>query len=272
VPSSSTAFVKEIHFPLQYYPQGIACRSNGEIAVTGNQNQMHIYKQDGRNIVNATLFSQMRDIASNENNLYMTTYGNGQVYVYDKNNDKQKIINVHFNGMAGIAVTNQHMYVTSGFGNNVFRLDMPHGENKRVFISSKRGLRNPIFAAANGGLLAVVSRENNKIFVFDMQGASRYIIDNQRGPANQQSFYRGIALDSNGNLIYTDSSNRLVRIVSPKGKKMYDIDLEIGGLKIKIYPDILTLSKTGQLIVVCSKENDEKVVAIYQKPPVSSNK
>jgi len=112
----------------------------------------------------------------------------------------------------GIAVNDSDEIFVSDMDNNRIMVFNEYGEFVRSFghnvLSCPTGL-----VVDNTGRITVINRDDGKILLFTSNGEYvRTICD-----GHSLKYPRGVALDSQGNLIVCDSGNACVRFISPQG-------------------------------------------------------
>lgn len=248
---------------MQYRPRGAAFLGDGKIVVCddGIPGIVHIHSQCGQRDrpITPGRFS-VHDVAHHTDCLYITECNTpyGSVFVYDKEGNHKQTVKVGYKGIGGIAVTDRAIFVTSSEDNSVYKLDMPAGSNKQVFVKEKDVLiRCPSYIASDGRHVCVSSSNNNNVFLFDMNGVVKYVYGGRGAGPGQLNFPRGVLIDARGRVLICDRDNHRICIVSTDGKHLQSVDLIKDGLK---RPVGLALSSTGKLVVTC---NDSKRLVIY---------
>ena len=233
-------------FDVQYAPRGAAFLSDGSIAVcdNGNPGSAHILRQGGQHIGRISPgHGQIWDIARHADCLYITECNtdNGSIFMYDTQGNHKRTVAVGYKGDAGIAVTDRAIFVTSSDENCVYKLDMPTGSNKQIFIQKKIGLLCPSFTASDDRHVCISSFGNHKVFLFDMSGVVRHVYGGYGTGPGQLNCPTGVVIDAQGRMLICDQDNHRVCIVSTEGKHLKKDGLE--------FPDSLAMSPSGDAVV-----------------------
>jgi DNA-binding beta-propeller fold protein YncE len=262
VPPSGLQVRKVGRFELSGIPWGAACDAEGSVAVCVGRS-VYFYTKEGRQLAQIQLAGHVWDVAVADNKFYITEChtDNGRVFVCNKQGQSITTVKVGYKGRGGVAVSSQHIYVTSSQENVVYRMSLPDCTNKQVFIKNtlfKKYLNEPCFVATNDQHIAVSCYKSHQVCVFNLEGKLHFVYGGEgSGPGKLDCPY-GVALDQRGRLLVCDYNNDRVSIVSPQGQHLGDIKLDQEGLE---YPSGLALNHEGQLVVACSIP---KAVIIYK--------
>lgn len=269
VPTEQVA-KKTIQFPINYYASGVACTPDEKIAICGYSwpDKTRIYRMDGQEIttIQSPTFmkkmfsfgtsSEVWDVACSRYNLYLTDNSSGQVFMFSFDGAHINTIPVGYKGKAGIALTDDYIYVTSQHENVVYRLHMPAGEKKKVFIQDDEGISQPTFVAANARYVAVSSNGNHRVFMYNADGRRQFEYGRHGVEAGKLNHPWGVLIDAADRLIISDASNNRICFVSSEGQHIMDIDLTKYNLE---FPRGLAFTHAGQMVVACKTD-----VAVFE--------
>ena len=159
---------------------------------------------------------------SNNGDMFVTSYGNHCIYVYDSSGRQKTTIGskgsgpLQFNNPMGIAINGDIMYVVESGGNRIHKLTLG-GEFLGVFGSKESGKRQLLYpegiCIGPDDKIYVTDNDYNSIHVFNQNG-SICRFDNNTFACN---FPSDISFDCSGHLHVT-SNSKSVTVFSSEGQ------------------------------------------------------
>jgi hypothetical protein len=254
-------------FHTGFNPSGVAavaCTEDDNIlACEFDGSRAAMFKPDGSRMVTFQMpeDTMASGVACTQEHVYITDFKTKAVLVFDYRGQHIKSIPVKINLYGFVALCGANMYVTSQGDNKVYKLKLPDGDNKIVFLPQSEWVDLPWNVAANSTRVAVSSDEKHTVHVFDSAGKLKFIYgecgNGGAGPGQLNS-PQAVALDPVGRVIIADYANNRICILSSNGKHLWDIMLEPDNPST---PRALCINNNGDIVVGCSTSH---TIATYK--------
>ena len=197
---------------------------------------------------------------SDNGDMFVTSFYNHCIYIYDNNGRKKKTIgsfgtgSLHFKNPVGIAISGDVMYVAEYGGNRIHKLTLEgrffgtlgsEGSGKGQFL-------NP-FALCIGPdeRIYIADGSNNRIQVFCQDKTFSHIID---GNESGFKYPNGLSFDPSGHLHITCYDSKVVIVVTPNGQFVCQYGnshlIKPHGIAIDLAGNSLVANRRGDSIVI----------------------
>eukprot|EP00918_Siedleckia_nematoides_P052685 GHVU01115102.1.p1 GENE.GHVU01115102.1~~GHVU01115102.1.p1 ORF type:complete len:394 (-),score=26.02 GHVU01115102.1:390-1571(-) len=266
---------KLTHLDLPFGAAGVCCLPSDEVVVCqiggqvikvytprseGTGDTYHLTKQ-WESPDNTALWG----VACNQDYLFVTDLFTESVLQYTHDGTHKRTVTVGFNGGAGLSVTQNTLYITSCWDNNIYKmaLDTFPSQKSRFQPVNKRvpmNMSGAGYVASSGTHVAISIRSRHQVFVFTSGGDLAYTYGTGEPGTQKGQLHtpEGVVFDSRNCLLIADCGNSRVVVVSRLGKHIGNIPLHLDGL---LYPWGVALAGEGRLVVTV---NNKLTAAVYQ--------
>jgi DNA-binding beta-propeller fold protein YncE len=212
-----------------------------------------MFKADGSKMVTFQVPDGTKacGVACTSQHVYLTDSKTGSVLMFDLQGKLIKSIPVRIRGRGNIALSGTNMYVTSRDDHKVYKLKLPDGDNKIMFLQQSDGIDRPFGVAASTTCVAVTSYDKHTVHVFNAAGKLKFQYGQHgncgSGPGQLSTPWE-VEMDSAGRVIIADYNNHRIVLLSSKGEHLGDIVLEQDSLR---EPKGLCINNNKDIVVGC---------------------
>ena len=196
---------------------------------------------------------------SNNDEMFVTSFGNHCIYVYDSSGRQKTTIGsygtgpLQFNSSLGIAINGDIMYVAEYGGNRIHKLTLS-GDFLSTFGSKGSGKGQFYYpwgiCIGPDGRLYIADAGNNRILVFHHDDTFSHIINCKESRGGVLTFPCGISFDVSGHLHVTCNSSNIVGVFTPEGQYIRQY-----GQSYLNGPSGIAIDSTGNSLVVNNRRN-----------------
>ena len=252
-------------FTLVYQPNGVSCTPNGNVIVCENAgDRTFIYGPDGAKVVELQVPKRSRntDVGnSSDGRILVAEHSSKNILVFEADGSYVKSVGIEFDTDTGICVYGDEIFFTSAGSGAVYQMRLDGGD-RRLLVKKNRDidLDTPAFVTVSPERVAVSDWAKRVVFMFDRSGQLMFIYSGEGSSANSLAKPSGLAIDSAGRLIISDSENNCVHFVSSEGRFLGQVSLKQEGL---YRPWGLSLNSKEELVIAMM--SSQSIITIQYK-------